>query len=278
VERALQQDPDNPSFAVRLAAMESDAGNLDRALSLLDHAEALRPWSAELSRRKARVLMRLQRNAEAEALLIGSLEQDRDYFVAGGELVELWASTGQFDRGTKFFERELAKAPANPYLRLEYANLLLRGGVLDGAEREAKSIWDEDPGSRPAMAALELLVRLFGRQERSEAADALSLEARAHQPGDYYNNQRLVQIFTKRDDPAKAIESLQAMAASGPFDAAEHFDLAHRLADMSRGPEMLDELAHAREIAGIEGGEQLTKRIDDLIGNYRKRFSGGPSR
>ena len=277
-ERALQQDPDNASLAERLGTMESDAGNLDRALSLLDRAEALRPRSAELSRRKAQVLMRLQRNAGAEALLRGSLELDRDYFVAGGALVDLWVSTGQLDRGKVFFDRELAKAPANPYLRLEYANLLFRGGVLDGAEREARRIWEDDPGSRPAMAALELLVRLLVSQQRTEAADALSVDARAHQPGDYFNNQRLVRIYTSRDDPAKAIEGLQAMAGSGPFDAAEHLDLAHRLADMSRVPEMLDELAHAREIARIEGGEPLIKRIDDLIATYRKRFSNGPAR
>jgi tetratricopeptide (TPR) repeat protein len=278
VERALQKDPDNASLAERLGILESDAGDLDRALALLDRADALRPRSAELSRRKAQVLMRLQRNAEAEALLRGSLELDRDYFVAGGALVDLWASTGQFDRGKVFFDRELAKAPANPYLRLEYANLLFRGGVLDGAEREARRIWDDDPGSRPAMAALELLVRLFVSQQRTEAADALSVEARAHQPGDYFNNQRLVRIYASRDDPAKAIESLQAMEGSGPFDAAEHLDLAHRLADLGRVPEMLDELAHAREIARIEGGEPLIKRIDDLIATYRKRFSDAPAR
>jgi Tfp pilus assembly protein PilF len=278
LENALKADPENASLAVRLAAMETGGGNPDRALSLLDRAEALRPRSADLPRRKAQVLMRLQRNEEAEALLVGSLALDRDYYAAGGALVDLWASTGQFDRGKRFFERELAGAPANHYLRLEYANLLFRGGVLDGAEREARRIWDEDPGSRPAMAALELLVRLYGREQRADAADALSQEARAHQPNDYFNNQRLVRIYTAKDDPAKAIESLQAMAASGPFDASEHLDLAHRLADLNRGPEMLDELAHAREIARIEGGEPLMKRIDQLIEIYRQRFSGGQAR
>ena len=275
VERALILDPDSASLAMRLGAMEADAGNLERALSLFDRAWALQPPSAEMSGRRARVLVRMGRFDEAEALLLGSLGMDKDYYSAGGELVELWAATRQFERGKQFFARELVRAPANHYLRLEYANLLVLGGDSGAAEREARRIWDEDPGSRTATAALELLVRLFERQRRTAEADALTLEARAHQADDYFNNQRLVQIYTQRGDPAKLVESLQALAASGPFDAAQHLDLAHRLSDVNRGREMVDELARAREIAQIEGDDSQLARIDELIGIYRKRFSNG---
>jgi tetratricopeptide (TPR) repeat protein len=278
VERALILDPDNASLAMRLATMEADAGNLERALSLFDRARALQPPSAEMSGRKARVLVRMGRFDEAEALLLGSLGMDEDYYSAGGELVELWAATRQFERGRQFFARELARAPANRYLRLEFANLLVLGGDLGAAEREARRIWDEDPGSRTAAAALELLVRLFERQRRTAEAEAFTLEARAHQADDYFNNQRLAQIYTQRGDPAKVVESLQALAASGPFDAAQHLDLAHRLADLNRGREMVDELARAREIAQTEGDEPQEKRIDELIGIYRRRFSSGQAR
>jgi hypothetical protein len=161
---------------------------------------------------------------------------------------------------------------------LEYANLLVLGGDWSDAEREARRIWDEDPGSRTAAAALELLVRLFEGQRRTAAAETLTLEARAHQSYDYFNNQRLVEIYTRRDDPAKVVESLQALAASGPFDAAQHLDLAHRLADLNRGREMLDELAQAREVAQIEGDEPQIQAIKARIELYRKRFSDGQVR
>lgn len=275
VERALILDRDSASLAMRLGAMEADAGNLERALSLFDRAWALQPPFAEMSWRKAQILVRMGRFDEAETLLLGSLGMDEDYYSAGGELVELWAATRQFDRGERFFARELARAPANRYLRLEFANLLALSGDLGGAEREARRIWDEDPGSRTAAAALELLVRLLERQRRTAEAEALTLEARAHQADNYFNNQRLVQIYTQRGDPAKVAESLQALAASGPFDAAQHLDLAHRLADLNRGREMVDELARSREIAQIEGDESQAKRIDELIGFYRKRFGNG---
>src|SRR5208283_3838333 len=110
--------------AMRLGTMESAAGNHERALLLLDQAGTLQPPSAELSMRRAQVLVRLTRFDEAEALLRESLESGGDYHGAGEALVDLWAATGQFDRGRRFFARELEKAPANRYLRLEYADLL----------------------------------------------------------------------------------------------------------------------------------------------------------
>jgi tetratricopeptide (TPR) repeat protein len=273
VRAALRLDPDNAPLAVRLGIMESETGNPARALALMERAEALQPRSAELSRRKAQVLVRLQRFGEAEELLLGSLDLDRDYYSAGAALADLWADTRQFDKGERFFTGALAKAPANPYLRLEFAGLLSRAGDWGGALREARRIWDADPRGRPAMAALELMVRCREHEPNPAAAEALTLEARPHQPLDYFNNQRLVRIYSARNDPAGAVASLQALEASGPFDAAEHLDLAHRLADLNRGPEMLDELARAGRVARIEGDERQVKAIDEAIGIYRRRFS-----
>jgi tetratricopeptide (TPR) repeat protein len=278
VEGALRLDPDNADLASRLGVMESDAGDLDRALSLLQQADALAPRSSESCLRKAGVLMRLKRYDEAEALLEGSLSLDPVYSSASRELVELWTSTRQFERGKDFFARALAAAPSNVYMRLEYANLLVRAGDPDGAEREARRIWNEDPDSRPAMAALELLVRLYGGQGRAADADTLTLEARSHQSADYYNNQRLVRICAARGDAAGVADGLRAMASSGPFSSAEHLDLAHKLADLNRGPEMLDELAQAGAVARIEGNDGQVRAVDGVIAAYRRRFSGGQSR
>jgi tetratricopeptide (TPR) repeat protein len=278
VDKALQLDPDNAALAGRLGAMESDAGDPSRALSLVERAGALEPAGVESALRKAEVLMRLRRFDEAEALLLGSVAMDEVYYSPSRPLVELWAATGRFDKGEAFFARELARAPSNSYLRVEYANLLARSGDAAGSERQALRIWGDDPSSRPAMAALELLVRQYGREGRAADAAALTREARSRQPGDYYNNQRLVGICTARGDAAGAADALLAMAASGPFGSGEHLALAHRLADLNRLPEMLDELAQARAVARIEGDERQGEAVDSVIGQYRRRFSGGQSR
>jgi len=275
LKKAIQLDPDNAALAMRLGIMESEAGNFDRALASFERAETLLPRSAEMSWRRAQVLIRMRRFDEAEALLLGSLAMDEAYYSAGGELVELWAATGQLDKGRRFFTRELARAPSNHYLRLEYANLLFMDGDWRGVETEARRIWDDDPRSRTATAALELLVRLFERQRLKDAADAISLAARIPQAGDYFNNQRLVEIYAARGDPLGTAESLKALAASGPFDAAQHLDLAHRMSDLNRRREMLDELARAREVGQIEGDEPQLDAINKMIGIYRRRFSDG---
>jgi len=277
VRQAHRLDPDNAPLARLLAAMESDVGNPTGALSLLERVEALEPPSGGLARAKAEALIALKRFDEAEALLLWARGREADRDATDGALVDLWTASRRLDRGRAFFERELAGAPADPYLRMDYARLLLRAGEASEAEREARRVWDADPASRPAADALELLVRLYAGEQRADAAEALTLEAREHQPGDYANNKRLVKLYTARDDPVKAAESLMAVAASGPFTAAEHLDLAHRLADLNRGFEMLGELARARAVARIEGRAPETETIERLIGVYRRRLAHAPS-
>jgi len=278
VEGALRLDPDNPSLAVHLGILETEAGHLERALELLDRAGAAQPRSVEADLRKARLLIRLQRYDEAEALLKGPLEMSDSYFYAGDALVELWGASRQFDKGARFFAEAVARAPANHYLRLEYAQMLARSGEWAGAEREARRVWDEDPGSRPAMSALELLVRMYESQGRAGAADAMTVEARTHQPDDYFNNQRLLRIDAAKNDQAGVVECLRALEASGPLDSAQHLDLAHRLADLHRTGEMLDELRNARDVARIEDNGPRTKAIEDMIGIYRRRLSDTQAR
>ncbi|HEY5080265.1 MAG TPA: tetratricopeptide repeat protein [Opitutaceae bacterium] len=275
VAGALALDPGNASLALRLGTMESEAGDFASALEHLDRAEAFQPRSPDISWRKAQVLIRLRRYDEAEALLYASLGMYDEYFSAAGELAELWATTRQFDKGRKFFAEQLARAPQNHYLRLEYANLLALASDWTGAENEARQILYEDPSSRTAAAALELLIKIFEHQKRADAADALTQEAAKHQPEDYYNNQRLVRLYAARNEPSRVADALLAVAATGPFDAAQHLDLAHRMADLNRRREMLDELAQAREVARVEGDEAQSKGIYELIAKYRKRFSDG---
>jgi Flp pilus assembly protein TadD len=277
VAGAADADPDNAALALRLASMEAERRDFDRALALAERSQALQPPSAEISRLKARVLERLRRFDEAEALLLASLRLDEDYFSAGGDLVELWGASWQVERGRRFLAGEVGRRPGNPYLRLEYANLLTRAGDLERAEREARWIWEADPRGRPAMAALELLVRILGREQRPAQADELTLRAATLQAGDYFNNERLVRIYTRRNDPRGLADALEALAASGPFDSRQHFELAHRLAELNRPREMLDELARAREVAGVEENEEEIRAIERQIGQYRQRFGAGSS-
>jgi Tfp pilus assembly protein PilF len=277
VEEAFRRDPQNPALAAHLAELEAEAGHPGAASEAMAQAASLEPGSAGLTVARARLLARDPATARAaEDLLGAAMDEDPAYFSPGTALVELWASRGEFEEGRRVLSSALARHPANPYLRLEYATLLARSGDAAGAEREARAIWEADPGSRPAMAALELRVRLCERGGRPEAADSLTLEAAPSQPDDYFNNERLVRIYGARRDPAKVAESLRAVAASGPFDSAQHVDLAHRFADLGRTLDMLNELARARAVAQAEENDGELRTIGGLVDAYRDRFRQGP--
>ncbi len=291
VVQAHRRDPANPALLLRLGTMEAGAGNFDRALAWFDQAGVLLPRSAEFAMLKAPVLVRLRKFAEAEALLLAAMETDagklpavlrhfgpggnRAVLIAGGALFDLWAESGQFEKGKIFFTGALAAVPANQPLRLEYANFLVRQGDWAAAESEARRILQEAPGSRSAVTALELLVQLCAQQGRTAEVETLSLKAHPHQADNFNNLQRLVEIYSARNDFPKVIECLQALAALRPFDATQHLDLARRLAEMNRGEAMLHELAQAREIARVEGDAHQIRMVAELIDIYRPHFAEG---
>jgi tetratricopeptide (TPR) repeat protein len=278
VTRALALDPRNVAIIERLAEMQAASGDPASAYALLQRAAALEPMTAGLAVSEARALIALQRNDDAEALLIGSMDLDRQYFSPGTALVELWTRTQATEKGKNYFRAELARFPDNPYLRLEYATLLAHCGDPDGAEVQARIVWNREPEGRPAMAAVELIIGQYERAGRRDDADALALEAHARQPGDFFNNARVAQIYAKRGDNALTASALFDLSRSGPFDSGQHVDLAHRYADLGKGPEMLDQLAEARDLAAIEGNQAEERTVDGLIQAYRQRFGQGPQR
>lgn len=273
VDRAFRQDPGNPALAAHLAALESELGHRKEAREAMEQALAQEPETVERTIALARILARdPQTAARAEDLLRKALDQDPEYFAAGTPLVELWVSRGETEEGRRVLSALLARYPRNPYLRLEKAQLLAAAGDAAGADGEARTVWGADRTGRPAMAALELRVRLAGRTGGKDAAEALTLEAAPFQPGDYFNNVRLVGIYEARGDAKGIVDALRAEAASGPFDSSQHLDLAHRLADLHRTREMLDELALAREIVRFDGNEAVKETVSSLTRAYQNRF------
>ncbi|HEY1765858.1 MAG TPA: hypothetical protein VGF85_13120 [Opitutaceae bacterium] len=275
VAAAYQRDSRNPALAAHVASLEAELGHLKEARKAMEEALALEPETTERTIALARILARDPQTAgRAEDLLKGALEQDPDYFSAGTALVDVWISRGEAEEGKRVLSALLQRHSQNPYLRLEYAHLLAASGDEAGADGQARSVWEADRTGRPGMAALELRVRLALRLGRRDVAEALSLEAAAFQSDDYFNNERLVQIYEARGDSARAADALLAEAASGPFDSAQHLDLAHRLAELHRTREMLDELALAQEVARIDHNASVLRTVRPLIETYRERFRG----
>ena len=263
LEAALRDDPQNDRLSMELEALEVERGNFARALGLLDHLRIIQPVSPVTITSRAEVLLRLERYAEAEAVLLPQALSSPRLFEAGcGLLVRIWAKTGRFEPGQRCFDAVLAKNPTGQRIRLERGNLFLRQGDARGAERQWRMILAENPGNE---AALEELVNLLQHEHRPEAAIELAFEAARRQPGNFRNNLRLAEAFARKNDAPKTLEFLLAAAASGPTKVPLHLELASRLHAAGRPGEALDHLALARRIAQAEGLAEQAREIEQLI-------------
>jgi tetratricopeptide (TPR) repeat protein len=263
---ALQRDPENSRLAMQLEIFEYETDNFERASQLLDQVDALQPPTPALVNNRAEVLMGLHHYDKAEDLLLKFAGSDASAFQASCDtLVEVWAKTGQFDKGLRYFEDVLKKNPSNRQIRLEYGDLFARQGDGQNAEKQWRLILQDDPGNE---AALEALVDLLQQERNPEAAAEISIEMQSSQAKNYKNNTRLAEIFMAKNDREKTLEFMQAMAASGPASAALHLELARRLHDLNRDREALIHAAAARKIAEAEGDREKLPAIAGLIRLY----------
>jgi tetratricopeptide (TPR) repeat protein len=249
-----------------LEIFEFETDDFEHALQLLDQVAALQPSTPALVKNRAEVLMGLHHYGEAEDLLLKFAGSDAGAFQAACDnLVEVWAKTGQFDKGLRYFEGVLNKNPSNQQIRLEYGYLFARQGDTRNAEKQWRLILQDDPGDE---AALEALVNLLQQERKLDAAAEVSIEMQSAQAKNYKNNTRLAEIFMAKNDREKTLEFMQAMAASGPASAALHLELARRLHDLNRDHEALIHAAAARKIAEAEGDLEGQPAIAGLIRLY----------
>ena len=262
VARALALHPADTGLMIQLENIEFDLQNFDRALELLDQTIPLLPRSAILTTKKANLLALFNRPNEAETLLLNSTRLDPYYFSPWPVLVRIWAKTGQLAKGKLTLESLLAEMPANNFLRMAYASLLLRTGDAAAAEREWGTILRGDPSNA---SALEQLVHACQQNGRTAEAEALMLEFGKAQPHNYDNNLRLVEAFTAKGDTASQVIYLRALVESGPPDAAPYLELARHLAESGRGPEALSAAREGKIAATADGDEDLVRAADELL-------------
>jgi tetratricopeptide (TPR) repeat protein len=266
-EQVLQRSPKNADFVSRRVILDSDLGQFNQALQLIDEYRRLVPESPYIFvTQKAAILQRLNRYDDAEALLTESIRTDPGYFQAGDALVGVWSKTGQFVKGRALLGQLLNVSPGNSHLRLDLATLHLLSGDVLAAASEAVAVFRRDPGNEEA---LELSVRCYQLLGKDEVASGLMQEARKAQPYNIENYRRLVQVAIKQGDRDGTVDLLKSMEESNPVDAAFHVDLARRYLELNRRSEMIGELGKARQLARIEKATGLIETIDSLLQTYK---------
>jgi len=262
-EQALRRDPHNPDFVSRRVTLEFNLEHFEHALQLIDQARALVPESPYIFvMQKAAVLQQLNRDDEAEKLLLDQIQSHADDSRAIEILVEIWSKTGQFEKGRAFFTHLLQQSPGNDQLRLEFGTLLQLSGDFQGAASEWLTVFKHDPGNEEA---LKLLVQSYQHLGEEETAVALMQKAQGAQPYNIENYRRLAEISMKQGDQERTVKLLKSMSETNPVDAAFHLDLAHRYLELNRPQQVCLELEKAKPLARIEENEALVKKIDSLL-------------
>jgi len=261
---AMAKDPGNPDLPKVAEGIDDDLG--DTAASLVDVRKAaeLQPRDFTLATNEAVRLMRLSRNADAEALLRETARtcSPRDRSLMAPAFADLFTRTGQISEGRKFLDAEILKEPSFENLRMVRAQFWRFTGNNSSAENEYRSILAEDPSSRNA---LEAFVNLLGATGQTDAADQETLASVALQPRNFANNLRAASLYGRRKDDAHEVQYLLAAESSGPMTSATEQRLAQRLLSLGRPDEALTHLALARRVSLYEGNPLQTVQISTVI-------------
>ncbi len=262
VDQALARDPQNPFLAFHAASVHAQLGEFARALSFNDTLATLEPPSPEQAAQRAFLLQELGRGAEAEKLLLGSAARDPFYFQTYELLGRFWAEAHQFSQAVDYFSKLVARMPDSLALRHVLAQVLAGNGEEAQAEEQWRTILRLSPDDE---GALEPLCTRMLRRGRVDEAIGLMQAAFAYNPRSYANNARLVQVFDQRGDVAATVQYMQALAASGPVNAALHLDLAANLRRLGREDEARVELQRARRTAADQGDQAALGRAEEQL-------------
>ena len=124
----LRRDPENFDALHGLAIVRSQQGEFAPAESLLAHALALRPGSAELLYNRGSLLHKLGRNQDALTCLDAALAVRSDYPEALGNRGALLMDLGRHDEALADFNRLTAARPAWPQAWSNLGTALMKLG------------------------------------------------------------------------------------------------------------------------------------------------------
>jgi tetratricopeptide (TPR) repeat protein len=231
-ERAIQRKPDDAWIYVGQGDVLAASGSLERALASYGKALALRADLADPRAKRASVLLRLDRPAEALP--------DLDYVLASNpSKPRLWQTRGEakfqlarYADAAADFERALDLAPHDGDARRGLVRAQLGAGDAEGAWRTLSPALDE---ADPEAADLTLGAMVALLTDRASVADALVDRAIELKPGEGTAQAVLALSLLHEGDAEAARTAAELAATFAPDDA---------------------EIAAIAELAGAEPGER----------------------
>ena len=182
-------------------------------------------------------------------------------------LAQLLASDGDYDQAFEAFERAVAAAPRDPYIRIEHAELLFRLGRQERAAAEAaiaRELAPEDSEVLRVQARIEMsrADRAGGESSRLAIEDYEKLRAR--DPEDLEALVSLGQLYLGGGQPALAVAPLTEAARLRPGQPMIEALLARALA--ASGQPADAEAVQRKQLA--QNPRNLPQRLElaDLLG------------
>ena len=198
-----------------LAAILVDAGLPDEAETAARSGLAAateQRLKAQLYLQLAQALRRQRKDAEALAALDSAEAMDAAPPGLARHRAETLQNLNRFDEALAIFEKELARAPGDPGLHLDYNALLYQ---LDRTGELLKS-YDRVPESRELLLGKAFLL---AREQRYEEAHAIYARLQARDPNDRLAATGTAQLMTKMGRHTEAVALFESIVARHGGDA-----------------------------------------------------------
>lgn len=251
-KKALEYRPNSIALRLQKARLEEKVGENDAALDTLvrltkDYPSRLGPW-LELARVKRQLALRTQdpvRRTEQlksiipiytdRVLTLDPLKEEA--YVA---LFDLYARTGQVDRGLSVLKDGVEKNPRSTYLPFYLGFEYTRAKLYDEAEAAFRTAVLRNPGFEPAWESLADIAAQQGKWSEAEAGYRRILDR--IQPGNAEVEGKLLRVYLAENAIPKAITFLETIIEEHPQNDRFRLILSSLLVEENRFGPAIDQI------------------------------------
>jgi len=253
------------SRVVRALALEG-AGRLEEALVEIEAARLGYPADATIARTHGLVLMALNRDSRAEAVLMAVVERDPSDATAWIALGRLYFRRSQSGRARVALERALAIEPDHEEAHFYMGEIALMEIQFEEAVTHYQHVTTHEGRFVDARQKLAEALLKLGRYEEAET---FLEEALAISSEDAQTHYLLGQVHRDSGDRPAALVALEEARRIRPNHAPSRYLLGVTLAQLDRKEEADEELRAFRELKAFEEQAEaleyaLIERPDDI--------------
>ncbi|NNM20523.1 MAG: PEP-CTERM system TPR-repeat protein PrsT [Gammaproteobacteria bacterium] len=218
VEKGMVSSSGNPAFALQAAVDFLSAGELDRAIGVLESI----PESEQFGQRELLLVLALTRKGEvekaramAQEIVDANPDRSTSHRLMGG----FHLAVNEFDQARAAFERALEIDPDDVPAILNLGRLDVNQGNPEAAEARFRSLLERKPGD---LVALTVLAELAEKRGDLAAGVELLEQARVANPEAIQPLLVLGNYYHRAGDKEKAVELAEQAVRVAPDNARSH--------------------------------------------------------